>query len=46
MLAQTNPHSPPHYRVNGVVSNIPEFATAFSCRPGQPMVRATSCRVW
>src|SRR5262249_10116390 len=23
MLAQTNPHSPPHFRVNGVVSNIP-----------------------
>ena len=46
MLAQTNPHSPPHYRVNGVVSNIPEFAKAFSCKAGQPMVRASSCRVW
>src|SRR3954451_195250 len=46
MLAQTNPHSPPHHRVNGVVSNIPEFAKAFSCKAGQPMVRATSCRVW
>jgi endothelin-converting enzyme/putative endopeptidase len=46
MLAQTNPHSPPHFRVNGVVSNIPEFAQAFSCKAGQPMVRATSCRVW
>jgi putative endopeptidase len=46
MLAQTNPHSPPHHRVNGVVSNIPEFAKAFSCKAGQPMVRADSCRVW
>jgi putative endopeptidase len=46
MLAQTNPHSPPHFRVNGVVSNIPEFAKAFSCKAGQPMVRAASCRVW
>jgi len=46
MLAQTNPHSPPHFRVNGVVSNMPEFAKAFSCKAGQPMVRATSCRVW
>ncbi|HJZ77175.1 MAG TPA: M13 family metallopeptidase [Vicinamibacterales bacterium] len=46
MLAQTNPHSPPHFRVNGVVSNIPEFAKAFSCKAGQPMVRETSCRVW
>jgi putative endopeptidase len=46
LLAQTNPHSPPHFRVNGVVSNMPEFAKAFSCKAGQPMVRATSCRVW
>ncbi|HXI32411.1 MAG TPA: M13 family metallopeptidase, partial [Vicinamibacterales bacterium] len=43
LLAQTNPHSPPHFRVNGVVSNVPEFAKAFSCKAGQPMVRATSC---
>jgi putative endopeptidase len=28
------------------VSNIPEFAKAFSCKAGQPMVRADSCRVW
>ena len=46
MLAQTNPHSPPRYRVNGVVSNMPEFANAFSCKAGQLMVRANSCRVW
>jgi putative endopeptidase len=46
MLAQTNPHSPGRFRVNGVVSNMPEFARAFSCKAGQPMVRATSCRVW
>jgi len=46
MLAQTNPHSPPHYRVNGVVSNVPEFAKAFSCKANAPMVRATACRVW
>src|SRR6267142_2798664 len=29
--AQTDPHSPPEYRVNGVVVNMPEFAKAFSC---------------
>jgi len=46
LLAQTNPHSPPRYRVNGVVSNMPEFAKAFSCKAGQPMVRANACRVW
>ncbi len=29
--AITNPHSPNEYRINGVVSNMPEFRTAFSC---------------
>jgi endothelin-converting enzyme/putative endopeptidase len=46
LRAQTDPHSPGRYRVNGVVSNMPEFAAAFSCRAGQPMVRENACRVW
>jgi putative endopeptidase len=46
--AQTDPHSPPEYRINGVVVNMPEFAKAFSCRAGQPMVKPAEkiCRVW
>jgi putative endopeptidase len=44
--AATNEHSPDEFRVNGVVSNMPEFQKAFSCKVGQPMVRANSCRVW
>ncbi len=44
--AITNPHSPVEYRINGVVSNMPDFARAFSCKAGQPMVRANACRVW
>ena len=44
--AQTDPHSPGEFRVNGVVSNMPEFQQAFGCRPGQPMVRRPACRVW
>jgi putative endopeptidase len=46
--AQTDPHSPPEYRINGVVVNMPEFAKAFSCRAGQPMVKAAEkvCKVW
>jgi endothelin-converting enzyme/putative endopeptidase len=46
MLAQTNPHSPARERVNGVVSNMPEFQKAFSCKAGAPMVRQSQCRVW
>ena len=44
--AITNPHSPLEYRVNGVVSNMPEFGQAFACRVGQPMVRAKPCKIW
>ncbi len=42
----TNPHSIPKYRVNNVVSNMPEFQQAFSCKKGSPMLRANQCRVW
>jgi putative endopeptidase len=45
-LASSNPHSPPRARINGVVSNMPEFQKAFSCQKGQPMVRQDACRVW
>ena len=44
--AITDPRSPLEYRINGVVSNMPEFARAFGCKAGQPMVRASACRVW
>jgi endothelin-converting enzyme/putative endopeptidase len=46
--AATDPHSPPEDRINGVVLNMPEFATAFSCKTGQPMVKSSDkvCKVW
>jgi putative endopeptidase len=44
--AATDPHSPGFARINGVVSNMPEFQKAFGCKPSQPMVHAPSCRVW
>jgi endothelin-converting enzyme/putative endopeptidase len=46
LRAQTDPHSPGEFRVNGVVSNMPEFQKAFACRTGQIMVRGPACRVW
>jgi endothelin-converting enzyme/putative endopeptidase len=42
----TDPHSPPEFRVNGVVSDMPEFRNAFACEAGTPMVREKACRVW
>ncbi len=46
LKAATDPHSPGKYRINGVVSDMPEFQKAFGCKAGQPMVREKSCRVW
>jgi endothelin-converting enzyme/putative endopeptidase len=48
LSARVNPHSPAPYRINGVVVNMPEFATAFQCKPGQPMVKKPEevCKVW
>ena len=45
-LAQTDPHSPGAFRVVGSVGNMPEFARAFGCKAGQPMVRENACRAW
>ena len=44
----TDPHSPGRWRTNGPVSNMPEFAAAFGCKPGDPMVRADAVRasIW
>jgi putative endopeptidase len=44
----TNPHPPNNFRVDGSVSNLPEFAKAFGCKPGDPMVRPAGerCAVW
>jgi endothelin-converting enzyme/putative endopeptidase len=44
--ALTNPHSPGRYRINGIVSNLPEFAKAFKCGDEKPMVRKKVCKVW
>lgn len=48
LSAKVNPHSPAEHRINGVVVNIPEFAAAFQCKPGQPMAKEPEkvCRVW
>jgi len=42
----TQGHSLNRYRVNNVISNMNEFAHAFGCHAGQPMVHANQCRVW
>jgi len=45
-LLVSDPHPLDKYRVNNVVSNMPEFAKAFGCHKRQAMVRENACRVW
>ncbi|MGE5047272.1 MAG: M13-type metalloendopeptidase [Deltaproteobacteria bacterium] len=44
--ALTNPHSTAQWRVNGPVSDNPEFEKAFSCPKGSPMAPVSRCTVW
>jgi putative endopeptidase len=48
LRARTDPHSPATYRINGVIENMPEFARAFACKAGDPMVKPQKrvCKVW
>lgn len=41
-----DPHSAAKWRVNGPISNMPEFAKAFGCKQGQGMVREKFCQIW
>ncbi len=38
-------HSPSEYRVNGIVSNMPEFYRAFDVQEGDPLFRSDEVRV-
>jgi len=44
-LVLTDPHAPGKWRVDGPLSNMPEFADAFHCQSGDPMVRPAEKRV-
>ncbi len=46
MLVTVDPHSPPKFRVDGVVQNMPEFEKTWSCKAGDAMVSANACHVW
>ncbi len=48
LQARSDPHPLARFRVNGPVSNMPEFAAAFSCKASDAMVRAENdrCQIW
>jgi putative endopeptidase len=41
----TDPHAPANFRAIGAPSNLPAFAAAFQCKPGDAMVRAADKQV-
>ncbi len=46
MQVRVDPHPAAQFRAIGAPSNMPAFAAAFGCKPGDPMVRAEQCRIW
>jgi len=46
LLVQSDPHSISEFRVNGPLSNMPQFAEAFACKVGDKMVSQKQCNVW
>jgi putative endopeptidase len=46
LMIQGDPHPIAKFRVNGPLSNRPEFQKAFSCKADAAMVRQARCNVW
>jgi putative endopeptidase len=48
LMIQGDPHPVAKYRVNGPLSNLPEFQQAFGCKENSAMVRppAKRCQIW
>ncbi len=44
--ALTDPHSPPRWRVNGALADVPAFAEAYQCAAKTPMHPENVCAVW
>lgn len=48
LQTQSDPHPLARFRVNGPLSNMPQFAAAFACKASDPMVRPENarCHIW
>ena len=48
LQVNTDPHSPGKFRTNGPLANMAEFAAAFACEAGDPMVQVAelSADIW
>ena len=41
-----DPHSAARWRVNGPMSNMPEFAKEWGCKAPAKMIRPNACQIW
>lgn len=46
LQVSTDPHAIARWRVNGPLSNMPQFAGAFDCKSNSEMTRKDSCQIW
>ncbi len=46
LQVSTDSHAIARWRVNGPMSNMPQFAKAFGCKTASPMVRKDLCIIW
>jgi len=46
LLATVDVHSSARWRVNGAVSDTPDFSKAFGCKAGAKMRPKNACVVW
>lgn len=43
---ENDEHAPDEFRINGVVSNTPEFTIDFNCPTGSKMNPKRKCKIW
>ncbi len=46
LMTNIDPHPLSRFRGDGPLSNMAEFAKAFGCKKGDPMVREKVCKIW
>jgi predicted metalloendopeptidase len=48
MTVTVDPHPLPRFRASGALMNMPAFSQAFSCQPGDALVKPASqiCKIW
>ncbi len=46
LRVKTDSHAIARWRVNGPLSNMPQFAEAFDCKQSDEMVRKDICQIW